>query len=253
MNKLIIITRWIFLIPLAILSGIAMLFPLHWILINTLSHFITPYPELPERILSPFVFSLTFVISGSKIAPNYKFYTSVFLFLIFMILTGVLIWFTSNNIMWFGKTLELNNGGVPFYLSIIGSFLGVYLASKDFNNVQPGYKSDEIFKELAPSIIFFLLFIFCIFNPSFRFFAFLLYFILIVSFLIFSIKNNLYTTFKLKFKLVYEVLFSIALLIGLINKDFGLIVSYVSLILITVGFVWSIIVNFKKENANNFR
>jgi hypothetical protein len=245
------IIRWILILPLSIIGGVVMLFPLHWILLNTLNHFVTPYPELPERLLTPFVFSLTFVITGSKIAPNYKFFTSVFLFSIFMILIGVYIWFISNNIEWFGKVLILQNGGVPFYLGIIGSFTGLYVVSKVLNNADYEYNFNNLFKELAPYVLFFLLFIFCIFNPIFRFIVFLLYLIFASLLFIYSIKNKFYSSNKLKFKLFFEFIFLIALLFGLIYKDFGLIICFICLIQITVGYIWSIIINFKKVNTTN--
>jgi hypothetical protein len=245
------IIRWILVLPMSIIAAIVILFPLHWILIFSLNHFVTPYPELPERLLTPFVFSLTFVLTGSKIAPNYKFYSSVFLFSIFMLLTGVYIWFISNNIKWFGEVLMFQNGGVPFYFGIIGSFTGLYLVSKDLKNADYEYNFNKLFKELAPYVLFFLLFIFCIFNPTFRFIVFLLYFIFASLLFIYSIKNKFYSSNKLKFKLFFEFIFLIALLFGIIYKDIGLIVSFICLIQITVGYIWYIIINFKKESSNN--
>lgn len=248
MNKLIIIIRWIILIPLAILSGITILFPLHWILIYTFNNFVTPYPELPERLLSPFVFSLTFVLSGSFIAPKYKFYTSVFLFSISMILSGILIWGLLNNIKWFGSTLELQYGGVPFYLSIVGSFIGLYIVSKKFKDFDTD--SNSLFKEIVVNIITTLIFIFCIYNPTFRFIIFIL--ILIMGFyqMISSFREKLYNTIKMKLKLVYELIFITALLIGVVNKNAGLTVSFICLVLTIFGYIWTIIVHFKKLNTN---
>jgi hypothetical protein len=244
------IIRWILVLPMSIIAAIIMLFPLHWMLVNTLNHFVTPYPELPERLLTPFVFSLTFVITGSKIAPNYKFYSSVFLFSIFMILTGVYIWFISNNIKWFGEILIFQNGGVPFYLGIIGSFTGLFVVLKGFKNDDSENNYNDLFKELVPNILLFSLFLFCTFNPTFRFIIFLLYFILLFLQFIDSIKNKFYSSNKLKFKLFYEFVFLIALLIGLIDKEIGFFVSFICLILTTVGYIWTIIVNFKKKDTN---
>lgn len=253
MNKLSIILRWIFLIPLAILLGIAMLFALHIFLMNILTNltgFITPYPELPERILSPFVFSLTFVLAGSIIAPKYKFYTSVFLFTISMILSGILIWVLLNNLMWFGRTLELQNGGVPFYLSMIGSFLGLYIVSKDFKDFDT--ESNSLFKELVINILFSFLFLFSIYNPTFRFYFFILFLVLGVFQTISNIRNKLYNTIKSKIRLVYDIVFFSTMLIGLINNKNGLIVSFICFALCIVGYILSIIIHFKKNlNSNN--
>ncbi len=61
--------RWGAVLPGAILGGILLLLPLHWILYSTLRHFIEPYPELPERMLSPLVTAAGFVWLGTRIAP----------------------------------------------------------------------------------------------------------------------------------------------------------------------------------------
>ena len=42
--------RWLAVLPGALLGGILLCFPLHWILYRTFTEFIDPYPELPERI-----------------------------------------------------------------------------------------------------------------------------------------------------------------------------------------------------------
>ena len=80
--------RWIAVLPGALLGGILMVFPLHWILYNTLSNFIEPYPELPERILTPFVVALGFVALGARIAPERKMEVAVVLFGLWMVLLG---------------------------------------------------------------------------------------------------------------------------------------------------------------------
>ena len=73
--------RWIGILPISLLAGMLSSFPLHWILKNTLSNsyspLITPYPELPERILTPFAMALTFVCVSSWIAPEHKFKTAI--------------------------------------------------------------------------------------------------------------------------------------------------------------------------------
>lgn len=243
------IIRWILVLPMSIIAAIIILFPLHWILIFTLNHFVTPYPELPERLLTPFVFSLTFILTGSLIAPKYKFYTSVFLFTISMILSGILIWVLLNNIMWFGSTLELQYGGVPFYLSIVGSFIGLYIVSKEFKNFDTD--SNSLFKEILVNIITSLIFIFCIYNPTFRFIIFILILIMGLYQMISSFRERLYNTIKMKLRLVYELIFITALLIGVVNKNAGLIVSFICLVLTIFGYIWSIIVHIKKVRTNN--
>ena len=243
------IIRWILVPPMSIATAIVMLFPLHWILIYTFNNFITPYPELPERLLTPFVFSLTFILTGSLIAPKYKFYTTVFLFSISMILSSILIWVLLNNLMWFGSNLELQYGGVPFYLSIVGSFIGLYVVSKEFKDFDTD--SNSLFKEIVVNIITSLIFIFCIYNPTFRFIIFILILIMGLYQMISSFRERLYNTIKMKFKLSYDLIFIIALLIGLVNKNAGLKVSFICLVLTIFGYIWSIIVHIKKVRTNN--
>src|SRR5262245_45492907 len=79
--------RWVAVLPGALLGGLLLTFPLHWILKNTLN-FIDPYPELPERILSPLVIALGFVWLGAKIAPARKIETAVVLFGLWTVLLG---------------------------------------------------------------------------------------------------------------------------------------------------------------------
>jgi ABC-type sugar transport system permease subunit len=43
------ILLWIAVIPGAIIAGILILFPVHWVLYQTLTNFIDPYPEAPEK------------------------------------------------------------------------------------------------------------------------------------------------------------------------------------------------------------
>ena len=234
---------------MSIVTAIVILFPLHWILIYTFYNFITPYPELPERLLTPFIFSLTFILPGSLIAPKYKFYTTVFLFSISMILSSILIWVLLNNLMWFGSNLEMQYGGVPFYLSIVGSFIGLYVVSKKFKDFDTD--SNSLFKEIVVNIITSLIFIFCIYNPTFRFIIFILILIMGLYQMISSFKERLYNTIKMKFKLLYDLIFIIALLIGLVNKNAGMKVSFICLVLTIFGYIWSIIVHIKKVRTNN--
>jgi hypothetical protein len=234
---------------MSIVTAIVILFPLHWILIYTFYNFITPYPELPERLLTPFIFSLTFILTGSLIAPKYKFYTTVFLFSISMILSSILIWVLLNNLMWFGSNLEMQYGGVPFYLSIVGSFIGLYVVSKKFKDFDTD--SNSLFKEIVVNIITSLIFIFCIYNPTFRFIIFILILIMGLYQMISSFKERLYNTIKMKFKLLYDLIFIIALLIGLVNKNAGMKVSFICLVLTIFGYIWSIIVHIKKVRTNN--
>jgi hypothetical protein len=75
-------------LPGALLASILSTFPLHFALYYTLTEFIDPYPELPERILTPGVLAGTFVWAGAKIAPARKIETAIVLFGLWMLLTG---------------------------------------------------------------------------------------------------------------------------------------------------------------------
>jgi hypothetical protein len=44
--------RWLAVLPGALLGGVRLTLPLHWVLFDTLTNFVDPYPELPERLLS---------------------------------------------------------------------------------------------------------------------------------------------------------------------------------------------------------
>jgi uncharacterized membrane protein len=66
-----------------------------------------------------------------------------------------------------------------------------------------------------------------------------------------SFRERLYNTIRMKLKLVYELIFITALLIGIINKNAGLTVSFICLVLTIFGYIWTIIVHFKKESTNN--
>jgi hypothetical protein len=53
-----------------------------------LTEFIDPYPELPERLLTPGVIAGTFVWAAAKIAPARKIETAVVLFSLWTLLLG---------------------------------------------------------------------------------------------------------------------------------------------------------------------
>ena len=59
--------RWLVVLPGAIVGVVVALFPLHFVLYQTLtgSGIVEPYPQLPERLLGPLVSALAFVWAGS--------------------------------------------------------------------------------------------------------------------------------------------------------------------------------------------
>jgi hypothetical protein len=126
--------RWLSVLPAALFAGIFATFPLHWILYSTLRNntiFIDPYPELPERLFSPFVIALIFVWVGSHIAPEHKFKTAIILFGIWIFLAISLAFLTLSRANLMGNKLYLQGGGIGLIMGIAGAAIGLYIARKD--------------------------------------------------------------------------------------------------------------------------
>src|SRR5690242_11013825 len=85
------IMRWILVLPGSILLAVLALILLHLFLYSTLTQFITPYPEFPERALTPFTFAMTLVWGGYQIAPSSKFRVAIILFALSIFLSGGII------------------------------------------------------------------------------------------------------------------------------------------------------------------
>ena len=80
------VIRWIVLLPSAIVVAFLISFPLRIVLYTTLSNFIEPYPELPERLLFPFFASMVFIWIGSKVAPSRKLLVANLLMILWIVL-----------------------------------------------------------------------------------------------------------------------------------------------------------------------
>lgn len=124
--------RWIFILPGALIGGLLSTFLLHWILFLTLSNFIEPYPEFPERILTPFAISLAFIWVGSEIAPDHKFKTGLILFVTWLSLLFYIIFFALSGETMYGYELYLKEGGLTSLLGIVGTFVGLYIVKKKY-------------------------------------------------------------------------------------------------------------------------
>jgi hypothetical protein len=79
------VLRWIAVLPGGFLAGLLVLFPLHWVLYNTLvsgSMIQMPLEDMApiERFLSPFLSSIFFVYAGALIAPRKQVLVSYVLF-----------------------------------------------------------------------------------------------------------------------------------------------------------------------------
>ena len=87
-EKLKNVLLWIIILPGSFLAGIIILFPVHWILYSTLSHFIEPYPEMPERILGPMATSFIMVKTASHLAPSHKKIVAIIMATILIFIIG---------------------------------------------------------------------------------------------------------------------------------------------------------------------
>lgn len=124
------VLRWILFIPVGVLAALLIDFPLHFILYGILSSgenpFITPYPKLPELIISPLLRSFMLVFVSSSIAPFYKLriaYIITCLWLFSAVITLILGYFKVN----IGSIqFTLSYGGVPILMGIMGAFIGLY-------------------------------------------------------------------------------------------------------------------------------
>jgi hypothetical protein len=123
--------RWLAVLPGAVLAGAFALFPLHWVLYNTLSNFIEPYPQLPERLLTPAVVSGVFVWAGSEIAPEYKTEAAALLFGVWMFAIGGFTFLTLSGGSWSGQRLVFQGGGIGVAMAIIGGLVGLFYVRND--------------------------------------------------------------------------------------------------------------------------
>lgn len=119
--------RWLLVIPAALLAALLSRFPLHFVLYQTLSSIIEPYPEAPERILAPFVSTLSFVWVGAKIAPKYQTETAVGLFGLCLLLVGAGIALALTNFHAGNTAVSLQFKGLPVGMGLLGSIAGVIL------------------------------------------------------------------------------------------------------------------------------
>src|SRR6266852_5878703 len=67
--------RWLAVLPGAVIAGLLVTFPLHWILFQTLGN----VAEL-QRIVAPLAIGVCFIWAGSRIAPTHTFETAAVLF-----------------------------------------------------------------------------------------------------------------------------------------------------------------------------
>ncbi|MCJ7546726.1 MAG: hypothetical protein MUP30_07880 [Deltaproteobacteria bacterium] len=133
--------RWLVVLPGAIAAGVLAMFPLHWILYSTLRHFVEPYPQLPERMLTPFVIAAVFVWAGSRIAPEYKAEAAVVLFGLWMALLGGFVFLTLSGSTWMGRELHFQGGGVAPVMAFVGAVTGLCVVRKEHKAGDPSHNT----------------------------------------------------------------------------------------------------------------
>lgn len=122
--------RWIAVLPGAILAAVFSTFPLHWILYSTLNQLIEPYPEAPERFITPFVIAIVYIWIGSIIAPEYKFEVAIVLFGIWLFIMGGIVFIVLSGGVLLGRIYEFQYGGASPIVAILGAFTGLFIVRK---------------------------------------------------------------------------------------------------------------------------
>ena len=123
-------------LPAALLGGILVCFPLHWIIVlkftndpdcmftnaQGVSQLYLHRDDI-ERFLVPLATSITFVIAGARVAPKYHFRTGSVLASLYCLFAGFGAYVMANN--------SCNNAIVPNYwgipVGISGALLGLWI------------------------------------------------------------------------------------------------------------------------------
>jgi hypothetical protein len=129
--------RWLAVLPGGLIGGFLLLFPLRLALVNTLRGFVTPYPELPERILTPFVIAVGFVSLGARIAPDRKTETAVALFGLWLFVVGAFVALALSNANVGGRSLFMHGGGIGPLLAVVGAVAGLVVARREAGPAKP--------------------------------------------------------------------------------------------------------------------
>lgn len=132
--------RWIAVLPFSLIAGGLVAFPLHWTLYSTLSGgqepFITPYPELPEKLLQPFFTALVIILVASFIAPQHKFKAAMIVATIYVFFAGAV--FTLSYLNYRFDNIQLNStaGGLPIVMGVIGTIVGLHIVRNNLPKVE---------------------------------------------------------------------------------------------------------------------
>jgi hypothetical protein len=125
---------WIGVLPISLISGLLVTFPVHWVLFQTLSGgespFVTPYPKLPEEILQPFFTALVIVWTASQTAPQYKFKTAIIIAILWIIVASGAFVLGYLGYHYERVQFNLKLGGLPIIMGVVGAFVGLFLVKK---------------------------------------------------------------------------------------------------------------------------
>ncbi len=130
MNRVYYWLRWIALFPSAVIAALLVSFPLHWVLYFTLTNgqLISGLDIKPiEYLFYPFIIAITFIFTGYKIAPKYKFKTAIVLFGIYILtwLTVSIISLSKSNM--YGMDLQFSERTI---IALVGAIIGLYITKK---------------------------------------------------------------------------------------------------------------------------
>jgi len=125
-----VLFRWILLAPTAIIAAVLATFPLHIVLYQTLtgSGIVVPYPETPERVLTPFVAALGFIWAGVWVAPSHKRIVNYFLFAVWIAFEGTIAFLAISGQRVGDSQLYVQDGGLGVAAAFGGGVVGVFFA-----------------------------------------------------------------------------------------------------------------------------
>lgn len=126
-KKIIFWIKWLGVLPLSLISGLLLSFPIHWVLYRSLFTLVKPYPKLPELLLQPFFSALVFVYVGYLLAPEYKFRTAFILVVLWTFGAGASFVLAYFNIQINSTEYSLTLGGLPILAGVIGALSGLYI------------------------------------------------------------------------------------------------------------------------------
>lgn len=130
--------RWLVVLPAALLAGFLIGFPLHWILYANLtgSGFVVPYPELPERLLSPLVGAIAFVWAGAKVAPSQRLRVAATLMALWISVSAVGVLTVLGEIKIAGQALYFHGYGLAPILGVVGAIVGFRTFRNDYLSME---------------------------------------------------------------------------------------------------------------------